>query len=209
MKFLKIISVIAILICVGVVATDYWMSHEAKGFVYYKLADVPKNKVGLLLGTSKFLLKGGINPYYQYRIDAAVALYKAEKIDYILVSGDNRHMSYNEPNTFKKDLIKRGIPEDKIVLDYAGFRTLDSVVRAKEVFGQHTLTIISQKFHNERAIYLAQHFGINAVAFNAKDINNRNGLKTRTRELFARSKAFIDVLCKVQPKFLGEKIPIG
>lgn len=193
---------------VALVSTNYWVIYTAKEDVYSKINDLPKNKVGLLLGTSKYMAKGGINLYYAYRIDAAVALFKAGKIDYILVSGDNGSEYYDEPTTFKDDLIKRGIPEDRIVLDFAGFRTLDSVVRAKEVFGQDAFTIISQKFHNERAIYLAKNFKIDAIAFNAKDVGNLYGLRTRGREYLARVKASIDVLFNVQPKFLGEKIQI-
>lgn len=208
MKFIKILLIVAVFLGIALVSINYWFIYNAKDHLYTKVSELPKNKVGLLLGTSKYLAKGGINPYYSYRIDAAVTLFKAEKVDYILISGDNSHISYNEPNTFKKDLISRGIPEEKIFLDYAGFRTLDSVVRAKEVFGQVAFTIISQKFHNERAIYLAEHFNINAIAFNAKDVGNRYGLKTRIREYFARAKASIDVLFNVQPKYLGEKINI-
>lgn len=201
--------VIALLLCIALVTTDYWISHKAEGYLYSNVTDIPKNKVGLLLGTSKYISKGGINPYYSHRVDAAIALYKAGKIDYILISGDNSHISYNEPHTFKKDLVKRGIPEDRIVLDYAGFRTLDSVVRAKEIFGQDAITIISQAFHNERAIYIAKNFGMDAIAFNAKDVGNRFGLKTRLREYLARTKATMDVVFNVGPKFLGEGIPIG
>ena len=209
MKVFKITALTAILLCIIIVATDFRISHKAEGYLYSTVTNIPKNKVGLLLGTSKFIAKGGINPYYTYRVDAAITLFKAGKIDYILISGDNSHISYNEPDTFKRDLIRRGIPEDKIVLDYAGFRTLDSVIRAKEVFGQDSITIISQEFHNQRAIYIAQHYDIDAIAFNAKDVGNRYGLKTRLREYLARSKASLDMLFNVRPKFLGEKIPIG
>lgn len=208
MKLLKITLFILSLMVATLVFTNYYMVYKAKDHVFSQISELPKNKVGLLLGTSKYRAKGGINLYYAYRIDAAVALFNAGKIDYILVSGDNGSADYDEPTTFKKDLIKRGIPEDKIILDFAGFRTLDSVVRAKEVFGQETFTIISQKFHNERALYLAAHFNIDAIAFNATDVTNRYGLKTRIREYLARTKATIDVLFKIQPKFLGEKIKI-
>jgi SanA protein len=120
-----------------------------------------------------------------------------------LVSGDNSQKDYDEPTDFKKDLIAKGIPEDRIFLDYAGFRTLDSIVRAKEVFGQTSITIISQKFHNQRAIYIAKQFGIDAIGFNAKDVYN-----SHFREYLARSKASLDLVFNVQPKFLGEKIVI-
>lgn len=209
MKFLKSILFTVVFISIVLLLVDQWIIHKSENHLYSKISEIPKNKVGLLLGTSKFIPEGGINRYYTYRINAAIALFRAGKIDYILISGDNSHKSYNEPYTFKKDLVARGIPEDRIVLDYAGFRTLDSVIRAKKIFGQETFTIISQKFHNERAIYLAESFNIHAIAFNAQDVGNRYGLKTMIREYFARVKASLDVLFQVEPKFLGEKIPIG
>ncbi|MGO2357513.1 MAG: SanA/YdcF family protein [Mesonia sp.] len=180
----------------------------AKGKTFSKLEDIQKNKVGLVLGTAKFSTEGGVNLYFAYRINATVELFKNNKIDFVLISGDNGSVYYNEPQDFKKELIKKGIPEDKIFLDYAGFRTLDSVVRAKEVFGQESITIISQEFHNVRAIYLANHFNIQAIGFNAQDVSQRYGFKTRVREYFARTKAFIDILFGVEPKFLGDSIII-
>ncbi len=136
-------------------------------------------------------------------------LFEEGKIDYILVSGDNGSKYYDEPSDFKEELIRRGIPAAQIYLDYAGFRTLDSVVRAKKIFGQERITIISQKFHNERAIYLAEKNGISAIGFNAKDLSGKYGLKTKVREYLARTKAFIDILFGVEPKFLGKQITIA
>jgi len=124
-----------------------------------------------------------------------------------LASGDNL-TSNDELFVFKEDLIKLGIPADKIFLDYAGFRTLDSMVRAKEIFGQESITFISQKFHNERAIYLAEKFDIKAIGFNAKDVSSDYGRYTSFREYLARSKAVLDIIIGTQPKFLGEKIEI-
>lgn len=208
-KILKYLVLTLALLSIFLVVVDQWVIYKSKNRLYSDITLIPKSKVGLLLGTSKYMAKGGINRYYSYRIDAAIALYNAGKIEYILISGDNSHLSYNEPHMFKKDLVARGIPENKIVLDYAGFRTLDSVIRAKKVFGQATYTVISQKFHNERAIYLAESFNIHAIAFNAQGVGNRYGLKTMVREYFARTKASLDVLFNVEPKFLGEKVPIG
>ena len=182
--------------------------NTAKDKTTFKLENLESNTVGLLLGTSKYQAQGGINLYFKYRIDAAVRLYQSGKIKFILVSGDNSTKYYNEPEAFKAELIKRGIPAAKIILDYAGFRTLDSVVRAKEVFGQNKITIISQKFHNERAIYLAEQNGVEAIAYNAKDVSKNYGFKTQVREYLARSKAILDVLFGVEPKFLGDKIKI-
>ncbi|MEH6538105.1 MAG: ElyC/SanA/YdcF family protein [Psychroserpens sp.] len=207
-KTLKRIVLLAIFLVIALMLTNYMVSYQAKDNLYSSVNEIPKNKVGLLLGTAKILSNGNVNLYYTYRINATVALFKANKIDFVLVSGDNGSKSYDEPTTFKEDLMARGIPEDRIVLDYAGFRTLDSVIRAKEIFGQESLTIISQQFHNERAIYLAKHNDINAIAFNAKDVQGRYGLKVQLREYLARTKAAIDVMFNVEPKFLGEKIEI-
>lgn len=181
---------------------------NAENKVYSFVKDIPKNKVGLLLGTVKHLANGRVNLYYQFRVAAAIRLFKAKKIDFIIISGDNGSKEYDEPTDFKNDLIKAGIPENKIVLDYAGFRTLDSVVRAKEIFGQEAITIISQQFHNERAIYLAEHFGMKAIGFNAKGVSGQLALKVKLREYLARVKVFVDIVTQKQPKFLGEKIKI-
>ncbi len=181
---------------------------NAESKTYTKVNEIRKNKVGLVLGTTKLLRNGQINLYFRYRIDATIELYKNGKIDFVLISGDNGNKDYDEPTDFKEELVKQGIPENKIFLDYAGFRTLDSVVRAKEIFGQFEITIISQKFHNERAIYLAEKNGINAIGFNAKDVSSRYGLRVQLREYLARTKVFLDILFGVKPKFLGEKINI-
>jgi SanA protein len=203
MKKIKIILLLTIVIGLGVFTTYHWISFKTKHLVFDSVSNIPKNKVGLVLGTGKYAASGNINLFYKYRVDAAVKLYEAKKIEYILVSGDNSRKDYDEPSDFKQDLIARGIPEDKIFLDYAGFRTLDSVIRAKEIFGQTSITFISQKFHNQRAIYIANSYDIKAVGFNAKDV-----YKSHFREYLARSKASLDLVFNVQPKFLGKKITI-
>lgn len=188
--------------------SNYSIESYAEGKTFSDASKIKKNKVGLVLGTAKMLNNGMINLYFKYRIEATVELYNKGKIDFILISGDNGNKSYDEPTDFKNELIKRGIPGNKIFLDYAGFRTLDSVVRCKEIFGQDKITIISQKFHNERAIYLAHNNKIDAIGFNAKDVSGRYGLKVKLREYLARTKVFIDILLGVKPKFLGNKIEI-
>ncbi|WP_394747281.1 SanA/YdcF family protein [Spongiimicrobium salis] len=187
---------------------NYAIERSVKGKTFYDLDNLPKNRVGLVLGTAKRLAEGGANPYYTFRINATIRLYNAHKIEYILVSGDNGSIYYNEPTTIKKDLMARGIPEDKIFLDYAGFRTLDSMVRAKAVFGLDSVTVISQKFHTERAVYLAEKKGLFAVGYNAKDVSTKQGLKVQLREYFARVKVFVDLVLNTQPKFYGKKIEI-
>ena len=204
----KMVILIFITTTILMLKANYSVKKSTANKTFSDSSVITKNKVGLLLGTSKILKNGRINYYFKYRVDAAVELFKKGKIEFILVSGDNGTETYDEPTEFKNELIKNGIPEYSIFLDYAGFRTLDSVIRSKEVFGQLSITIISQKFHNERAIYLAEKNGISAIGYNARDLSGKYGFKTRFREYFARTKAFLDVMFGVEPKFLGAKIEI-
>jgi len=181
---------------------------RTKNYIYDDVNNIPQNEVGLLLGTSKYLPYGGENLFYKYRIEAAVELYKNNKINYIIVSGDNSTKEYNEPVNMMDDLIKEGVKKEDIFLDFAGFRTLDSVVRSKEVFDEDKITIISQEFHNERAIFIAMSRNIEAIGYNAKDVSFKYGFKTYIREYLARVKMVIDILINKQPKYLGEKILI-
>ena len=181
---------------------------STKDKVYDAVEDIPVNRVGMVLGTAKMLRNGQRNLYFQYRIDATVQLYQKGKIEFVLVSGDNSRSTYDEPTDFKNELILRGIPSKKIYLDYAGFRTLDSVVRAKEIFGLQQLTIISQQFHNERAIFIAEQKGMQAIGFNAQDISGRYGIRVQIREYLARVKLMLDIVMGVEPKFLGEPVVI-
>ena len=184
------------------------INKQTKKLVFEDTELIPKNKAGLLLGTSKLLKSGQPNQYFANRIIAAEELFKSGKIENIVISGDNSQIDYNEPQDMKEELLKRGIPEEKIYLDYAGFRTFDSVYRIKAIFGQDSFTIISQKFHNQRAIYIANSLGLNAVGYNAKDVDAYSGFKTNLREKFARVKVFIDLMTNKKPKYLGEKIVI-
>ncbi|MNV90542.1 vancomycin high temperature exclusion protein [compost metagenome] len=135
-------------------------------------------------------------------------LYRAGKVKFILVSGDNSNKTYDEPTDMKNALIAAGIPASRIYLDYAGFRTLDSMERALKVFGQKEVIVVSQRFHNERAIYLGEHFGMTVYGYNAQDVAKMGGFKTKTRERFARMKVFWDILFGVDSKFLGTPVNI-
>lgn len=200
--FWKIVGGLSLWLLLVTIACNVQVNRKTAKALYDDLNLVPTCEVGLLLGTNPYLKNGLPNKYFLYRIEAAVQLYQAKKIQYILVSGDNHRNDYNEPEEMKKALIKKGIPESSILMDYAGFRTLDSVVRAKTVFGKERFMIISQRFHNERALYLAQYNHIEAVGFNAQDVTAYYGLKTRVREYLARLKLFIDLWFEVNPKFL-------
>lgn len=180
--------------------------------IYSSIEKIPPGNVGLLLGTNPFV-RGQDNLYFTTRIKAAAALYHRRKIRKILVSGDNRYQDYNEPEAMSLALQQLGIPEKDIVLDYAGFRTLDSVVRAKKIFLCKKLTVISQKFHCERAIFIAEAHEISAIGFAAEDPGGNNlpvKYKLWLRECLARFVAFLDVrLFHRTPYFLGEPIRIS
>jgi SanA protein len=197
---------------VSIVVLIFWanwrVDSKTDDLVYTDVQKIPHRKVGLLLGTSKLLVNGWVNLYFKYRIDAASALFKAGKIDYILISGDNGTKEYNEPEDMRQALIENGIPPGRIFLDYAGFRTFDSVFRADKIFGQKKFTIISQDFHTRRAIYIARHLGLDAIGFNAQDVSRNFGFKTQLREKFARTNMFLDFIFSAKPKFLGDKIRI-
>ncbi len=200
--FLLVVTLAIVYICNKIIIDS------AKGKLFSDTNAIPFNKVGLLLGTAKYLGNGITNPYYTYRIRATIKLVRDSKIKYVIISGDNGHKEYNEPEMMQADLMEAGIDSSNIFLDYAGFRTFDSMVRLKEIFGQESVTVISQQFHNERAIYTASKLGIKAIAFNAKDVSTTEGLRTQIREKFARVKVFLDFLIGTKSKFLGEKIII-
>lgn len=189
---------------------NYWIVNSTKKQIYTDINSVPSRKVGLVLGASKKTSRGTNNLYFTYRIQAAFELFKAKKVQYLLLSGDNHVKGYDEPSDMKEALIALGVPDSCIVLDYAGFRTLDSVVRSNEVFGEDSVTIISQEFHNQRALFIANKNNINAIGFNSKEVNKNYSFKTRFREYFARVKCVLDIyILYTSPKFLGDKIKIG
>ncbi|MEM8909201.1 MAG: ElyC/SanA/YdcF family protein [Bacteroidota bacterium] len=192
-----------------VVLCNIWMIRSTQTLVFDELQALPNNEVALVLGTNPLIQQKYRNPYFDRRIEAAHSLYAAGKVKHFLLSGDNHRQGYNEPEAMKKALMAKGVPESAITLDFAGFRTLDSVVRGKKVFQQDRFTILSQEFHNYRALFIAQHHGIDAVAYNAQAVTSLSQ-KTIYREYLARCKAVLDLyLLHKQPKFLGEKIDLN
>ena len=209
-KFFKGILILALLTLAFILSCNLRIGSYSKSRVYDSVADIPHCHTALLLGTSPEGRFGGPNRFFIARINATVELYNAGKVDRILVSGDNRYKNYNEPEAMKQSLIEKGIPSEIIFLDYAGFRTFDSVIRAKEVFGQSSFIVVSQKFHNERAVFIAGKKGIDALGYNARDVSLRSGgMITHVREWGARCKVFLDLLFGKKPHFLGEPIDIG
>ena len=198
-------SLVVSIVTTAVVAfcCDLRVAAVADGRVYSSTKTIPEMPVALLLGTAK-TYRGLDNAFYTARIRAAAELYHSGKIRGILISGDHGRPDYNEPQDMRQDLVRAGVPSQFITLDYAGFRTLDSVVRAKEVFGQSHLVIVSQRFHVERALYLAQQQGIAAVGYVAQDPPNRTSrIKVRAREVLARAAAVFDSFIDRDPRHLG------
>lgn len=195
--FLLIIACFAALI-----AADVYVASFSKGRLYDNPADIPHRRAAVVLGCGKYI-QGRPNLFYLYRLNAAADLWHAGKIDAVLVSGDNSRKDYDEPTAMKADLVERGIPPEFIAVDYAGFRTLDSVIRAGEVFALDDYVVISQPFHCRRAVYLATRQGQSVIGYAAADVGGRHGLKVRLRETLARAAAVADILTSKQPRYLG------
>lgn len=207
-KFIYPLVVIITLPVVFLITSNLIIIRSTKAKIYTSIQEVPYNDIGLVLGTSKYT-KGGINLYYRYRMESAAELYFSGKIKHILVSGDNHVNGYNEPEQMKQSLIKLGVPAERITCDYAGLRTLDSVVRLKKIFMTQKVTIISQKFHLQRALFIAKYYNIDAVGYCSKDVGSRYNRTTQFRELLARSKAMLDLyVLGTKPKHLGSEIKI-
>lgn len=191
------------------VVVSWGLVQREAGRTFDEVTRVPERQVGLVLGCAPQLADGRPNLFFIARMDAAAELWHAGRVTHLLVSGDNRRDDYNEPDAMKAALIQRGVPAGRIVCDYAGLTTLDSVVRAREVFGQHELVVVSQPFHNRRALFIARHRGIDAVGYNAADVAGRNALRTNLREVAARQRAVWDCwISRRQPRHLGDPIAI-
>ena len=184
-------------------AADRRIERCAAGRVYSNVEDIPVREYGLLPGTSRLVHGKHLNTYFFNRIHAAVKLYRAGKIRKIIVSGDNGRTDYNETGDMERELIVEGVAPEDVLSDYAGFRTLDSVVRARNLFGANEITVISQRFHIERAIYLAEQHDIDAVGFEAAEVAPQAiRIKLTVREAFARVLAVMDAeVLKTKPHF--------
>lgn len=208
-KIVKRLTYSIIFILIGfTIWSNYAIISFSNAYITDDISKVKNHKVALLLGTSKYRKNGQKNEYFFNRIEAVHALYKKNKIKFILVSGDRSSETYNEPEDMKNELIKKGIPSDIIFLDYAGYSTLESVIRANKVYGLKNFLVVSQKFHNQRAVYLARKYKISANGFNAKDVTAYWGIKTKLREILARNKVFIDMIFKSPPSYSGETVNI-
>lgn len=204
-----IVALITVSTLAAIVTAEVVISAFSKGLVYDDIDAIPAAETALVLGCSQYLENGQPNPFFSYRIEKAHALFVAGKVQSVIVSGDNNAVGYDEPTDMQEALIALGVPKDNIFCDYAGFSTLDSVVRAKEIFGQNELVVVSQAFHNRRAVFIGRSKGMTLYGTNARDVALKHGLKTRIREKLAKVKTVLDVwILGREPKFMGEKITL-
>lgn len=193
-----------------VLLCNRWVINSTDAYISNNWALLPFNDVGVVLGTSKYLQSGKPSPEFRGRISAAAELYKAGKVRHLIVSGANPDSTYNEPRAMYQELVKAGVPAEVITMDFAGYRTFDSIVRAQAVFGLNRFTVVTQKYHSYRAVFLGRKLGMNVVAYIAPATSaGEAGSRHPPREVFARAKAVMDVfLLRTEPKFLGEPQPI-
>ncbi len=201
---------LTILLIIVIISSNIIIIFSTRNQLFDQIDEIPSRNTAVVPGTSYNLKGGEPNPWFTNRIAAAALLYHSEKVKYLILSGDNRSKYYNEPEQMRRELVKQNVPDSVLYLDYAGLRTLDSMVRSKAIFGQDSIIVVSQKFHNQRAIFLANAHGINAIGFNAHNPETtKRSLKVFIREVFARVKVFIDLVTKKQPRFMGDKIRMG
>lgn len=218
MAMQKRIVLVALGLAIALIATTLYLSalfvnwridETADPLLFADLDLIPANDVGLVLGTSRNR-GSGLNEFYAHRIEAAADLYRSGKIRHIIVSGSNPSKYYNEPEVMRRDLIEAGVPDGSITEDRGGLRTLDSVVRAHKVMGQTSFTIISQRFHAARAVYIGTNRGLDVVAYCAQDASGPELLPARMREYGARMLAMWDLnVWDTQPQYLGQPVTIN
>ena len=202
----RIILTLVVLFVLLFAFTNLWIVRSTKSKIYSDVTKLPHHRIALVLGTSHRTSSGSPNPFFEKRIETAAELYRIGKIDHFILSGDNRTMYYNEPMAMLKALLKKGVPASAITLDYAGLRTLDSIVRCKQIFGQNKIIIITQPFHSYRALFISKYYDMDAIAMVAEEPDFEYSIKVRVREYLARSKAVLDLyVLKTNPRFMGKK----
>ncbi len=206
--FLFLAAAIVLLITLIAVANG-WILHRTRTRIFTSLETVPANDVAIVLGTSPKIRGRWVNPFFVGRMDTAAALYRAGKVKHFLASGDNSRKTYDEPTAMRDALVERGVPAAAVTLDYAGFRTFDTMARAKAVFGLHRCTVVTDDFHMARSLYLAEAHGLDAVGSPSVPVLWRFSARTRLREIASRTVAWLDVtLLRTRPKFYGPPVEI-
>jgi SanA protein len=188
-------------------ACNAWVILAGCPRLCHSLGLLAPHPVGLVLGTAPILGSGRPNPFFEGRMDAAAALYHAGKVRHWLLSGDNGRRSYDEPAAMRAALLARKVPATALTVDAAGFRTLDSMARARHVFGLRRVVIVTDDFHQARALFLAQGSGLDATGYASVPVPFWISKKTRCREWGSRVKAVLDLYAlDTRPRFLGPRI---
>lgn len=188
---------------------NLWVVNNTEVYLYSNFAALPENEVGLVLGTSPYTGDGEPNPHFTGRVAAAVELYQLGRVKHLIVSGANPDASYNEPRRMWQALTSAGVPSQAITMDFAGFRTFDSMARAKLVFGLDRLTVITQDYHAYRALFIGKKLGMHPVAYSPAGESSGPAFKPYLREIAARVWAIFDLyLFDTAPKFVGEPVPL-
>jgi SanA protein len=204
-KILLINLLLILLTLLFILFSNLWIVSYGKSRTVSLIEDLKPRDVALVLGTSSSKNGKDENLFFTYRMKAAADLYHSGKVKHFILSGDNSNEKYNEPQDMKNKLMALGVPQSAITLDFGGRRTLDSVVRCKKIFQQSKIIIVSQAFHNYRALFIAKYYGLDALGFNAK-YPDKSSSKTIIREIFARPKAVLDLfIFKTKPKIMGDK----
>lgn len=210
LKLKKISLVLLALLLLGLLALkilDYKIQKSTKAYTYNTLEQIPEAHTAIVLGAS-VKSNGNLSVMLRDRVESALFLYNEGKVKRFLLSGDNSTKSYNEPLAMKKYLIERGVPEDHIFLDYAGFDTYDTMYRSQAVFKVQTAIIVTQGFHLPRAVYIARQMNLNYIGYNGdKRVYGHQEYNGR-RELLANVKAYLELAFRKEPRYLGSKIPI-
>lgn len=208
-RFLRLFLALVFFSVTAVLLINLWILQATEYSIFSDLKNIPAKQAVLVLG-SRVYSTGQVSTILADRLDASIDLYKAKKVQKILVSGDHGTDGYDEANAMRKYLLRKGIPIEDIFMDHAGFDTYDSVYRAKYVFQAESIVIVSQAFHVPRALMIAQGIGLDAVALTADrhEYPRAGEIRTDLRESLARVKAFFDVMFSSKPKFLGTPIPL-
>ncbi len=206
-KFLVTAGVAVFVLLLFVLLANTVVVSSGADYLYEKLENVPEAQVALILGARVFD-DGRLSTMMQDRADSGLELYKAGKVQKLIMSGDNGTTTYDEVNTVKDYLLEKGVREEDLFLDHAGFDTYDSLYRARDIFGVKSLVVVTQKFHLPRAVYIGRSLGMEVYGYEADKREYLGMFWNELRESLARTKAFLDVALGAKPKFLGEMIPI-
>ncbi len=207
LRLLRLVFVLALAGAAAVVVANVIVLRGGRGSVE-DAGEAPRAQVAIILGAG-LDADGSPSSMLADRIAAGAELYRAGRVRRLIVSGDHGTVGYDEVDAMRRGLVERGVPDRVIFTDHAGFDTLDSMIRAKKVFGVESAVVVTQRFHVARAVWLARRQGIEATGLIAdRSGYGRQGRISQVREIVARTKAVMDVVAGAEPRFLGPPIDL-